>query len=191
MTTTLYWLSCGGCGGDTMALLNADSPDFFDFCDLFDIQVLWHPSLSTLTALEHGRLIHAIQAGDQPLDLLCVEGAVIRGPDGTGHYDAFSGAPKKDLLSVLACRARHVLAVGTCASFGGLGATGDVEGTGLQFDRVRKGGFLGADFIAKSGQPVINLPGCPCHGNVLIGALMHIQAQKPLILDSYQAPREC
>lgn len=190
MTTTLYWLSCGGCGGDTMSLLNSNSPDFFDFRDMFDIDVLWHPSLSTVSAREHSRLIREIRDGDRLLDILCVEGAVIRGPGGTGSYDSFGGRPKKDLLSALAQRAHYVLAVGTCASFGGVGSTGEVEATGLQFYRSERGGFLGADFVSKSGQPVINLPGCPCHGNVVIGAFMNLLAQKPMLLDKYQAPLE-
>ena len=190
MATTLYWLSCGGCGGDTLSLLNSNSPDLFDFLEMFDIKVLWHPSLSTLTAQEHGRLLRAIQAGDQRLDVLCVEGAVLKGPGGTGSFDFFGGKPKKDLLSALARQAGLVLAVGTCASFGGMGSADEVEGTGLQFNRGERGGFLGADFVSGSGLPVINLPGCPCHGNVLIGALMNLQAGKPLPLDNYHSPLE-
>lgn len=153
MTMTLYWLSCGSCGGDTMSLLNAHCPDLTELLDMYAIELLWHPSLSTLNAQKHRELFRAIQDGEKPLDILCVEGAVIRGPGGTGLYDSIGARPKKDLVSALARRARYVLAVGTCAGFGGVGSTGEVEATGLQFHRWEKGGFLGGDFISSSGLP--------------------------------------
>jgi Ni,Fe-hydrogenase I small subunit len=31
MSLTLYWMHCGGCGGDTHAFINAQSPDFHEF----------------------------------------------------------------------------------------------------------------------------------------------------------------
>ena len=46
MSSTLYWLQCGGCGGDTMSLLNAESPDLAEVLSLLDVEVLWHPSMS-------------------------------------------------------------------------------------------------------------------------------------------------
>ena len=39
-----------------------------------------------------------ILAGEQELTLLCVEGSIIHGPDGTGMFDTFAGKPKKVTL---------------------------------------------------------------------------------------------
>ena len=94
-----------------------------------------------------------------------------RGPSSVGRQgpactDLLAGRPKKDLAAGLASQAQYVVAVGTCASFGGIGADGEVEACGAQFLKWDKGGFLGADFVARSGLPVINLPGCPCHCDV-------------------------
>lgn len=188
MSATLYWLQCGGCGGDTMSLLNAQSPDLIELLRLLDIEVLWHPSLSNGSPDQHADLRARLLSGEQPLDILCLEGAVIRGPAGTGMYDAVGGTPKKDIVAGLAERARHVVAVGTCACFGGIGADGDVEACGAQFLKWEKGGFLGADFVALGGLPVVNLPGCPCHCDVVSGALTALVHGESLPLNEYNAP---
>ena len=171
MSRTLFWLQSGGCGGDTMALLSAEQPDLVEMLELLDIEVLWHPSLSAASPKVHEQLVTSILSGQQPLDILCVEGTVIRGPGGTGMYATSGTRPKKDLIADLAQHAQLVVAVGTCASFGGIGADGEVEATGLQFHKDRPGGFLGQDFTGRSGLPVINLPGCPCHCDVVVGTL--------------------
>lgn len=188
MSKTLYWLQCGACGGDSMSLLGIESPDLLEAAKLLDIDVLWHPSLSGGTAAAHAELLRAIVAGEQPLTFLCVEGAVIRGPAGTGMFDTVLGGPKKDLLASLARRANHVIACGTCASFGGIGSRGEIEATGVQFTRKTPGGFLGTDFRSQGGTPVINLPGCPCHGDVIAGVLASVCMGRPLALDEHNAP---
>lgn len=190
MSKTLYWLQGGACGGDSWALLSIESPDLVELVQLLDLDVLWHPSLSSGSVRAQEELVTAIDAGEQRLDILCVEGSVIRGPGGTGMYDTVRGRPKKDILAKLAHRAEHILAVGTCSSFGGIGAGGDIEATGIQFHRSTPGGFLGADFRSKAGSPVINLPGCPCHGEVLAGVLTALSMCRTLPLSEFNAPEE-
>jgi len=108
MSSTLYWMQAGGCGGDTLSLLSAESPDLLEAIRLLDLEVLWHPTLSRQTAAEHTRVVEEISGGTRPLDVLCVEGAVLRGPGGTGMYDTVGGKPKKDRIEALARRARFV-----------------------------------------------------------------------------------
>jgi len=188
---TIYWLQCGACGGDSFALLDIDSPNVIELFAYLGIEVLWHPSLSAPRPAERRELIAALLAGEQQLDVLCIEGSVIRGPGGTGMFDTIeAGKPKKDLVAALAQRAQHVVAVGTCASFGGIGTGGEIEATGVQFSRRRRGGFLGQDFVAAGGLPVINLPGCPCHGDVLAGTVMALLSGAPLQLNQHQSPSE-
>ena len=190
MSTTLYWLQCGACGGDTMALLSMESPDIAEALGHLDIEVLWHPSLSTGRPVQHRELVEAMHSGEQPLDVLLIEGCIIRGPDGTGMYDIIDGRPKKDLVADLASKAQFVVAVGTCAAFGGIGGDLEVEATGLQFRKEEKGGFLGEDFVAGSGLPVINLSGCPCHCEVVAGVLAALVSGVSLSLSSTQMPLE-
>lgn len=190
MSITLYWLQCGGCGGDTHSFLNAESPDVVELCDLLDIDMLWHPALSSHTAQEHRAILDRVTTGEQVLDILCVEGSILRGPGGTGMYDLMCDKPKKDWVAALAHKARFVVAIGTCASFGGIGAEGDIDATGLQFLKWDKGGFLGADYAAGSGLPVLNLPGCPCHPEVVVGTLSALVMGADLPLDELNRPLE-
>jgi len=173
-----------------MSLLGSESPDLVELVELLNLDVLWHPSLSNGTPAEHRRLVEAILNGGQELDVLCVEGAVIRGPGGTGMYDLWDGRPKKNLTARLAARARFVVAVGTCASFGGIPGIGEGEATGLQFHRETPGGFLGREFRSRAQLPVVNLPGCPCHCSVLAGSLSALVRGRRLVLNQYNAPVE-
>jgi NiFe hydrogenase small subunit HydA len=188
MSMTLYWMQSGGCGGDTMSLLNAESPDLLEALDLLGVEVAWHPSLSNIDDSAHEKMFDAFASGLRPLDILCLEGAVIRGPSGTGMYDTVKGRPKKDRVSVLARKATYVVAVGTCASFGGIGFGGEAEATGAQFSQGEKGGFLGREFTAAGGLPVINLAGCPAHCAAVLGALSALATGRRLELDDLQRP---
>ena len=188
MSKTLYWIHGGGCGGDTWSLLNADTPDLVELISAFDIDLLWHQSLSMMTADELHDLNQRILDGDQQLDILCVEGSVINGPDGSGRFDTIEGHPKKELIEGLARRANHVVAVGTCACFGGLGVDSVTMAGGLQFTQWQAGGLLGIDFTSGAGGPVINLPGCPCHCDVVVGTLSALATDAPLNLGHYNTP---
>lgn len=190
MPLTLCWLSCGGCDGDSMSMLNMESPNLFEVFKLLDVNVLWHPSLSGHSLNEYRKQNEELLSGRKPLDILCVEGAIVRGPGGTGMFDVLDGKPKKDMVAALARKAKFVVAIGTCASFGGVGADGDIEATGLQFLKTTKGGFLGENFTSTAGASVINLPGCPCHPEVVSGALSAIGTGTSLELDEYNRPRE-
>jgi len=164
--------------------------DAWSLLKILDVDVLWHPSLSAQSHREHHRLRESLLAGDKPLDILCVEGSIIRGPGGTGMFDTFEGRPRKELVAGLARRAGAVIAVGTCASFGGIGAEGEVEAVGLQFLKASRGGFLGEEFRSATGSPVINLPGCPCHPEVIVGALTAVVKGYELPLNALQMPEE-
>lgn len=190
MKKTLYWLQCGACGGDSMALLSVEAPDLVQLLEMHDIEVLWHPSLSTTSPAERQRLLDDLITGERELDILCIEGPIIRGPGGSGVYDTYLGRPKKDLAFKLAHKAKVVVAVGTCASFGGIGADAEIEATGVQFMRGEPGGFLGKEFTSAAGLPVINLPGCPCHGDVVANVLGHICSGEQLELTELNSPAE-
>ena len=184
------WIQGGSCGGDTWSMFNSEHMDPFDFFHNYDIDVLWHPSLSAKSIREQRQLQEDLISGKERLDILCIEGSVIRGPGGTGMFDMVSGKPKKDVLAALARQAGYVLAVGTCASFGGMGADSETEATGLQFHKWDAGGFLGESFRTHSGMPVINLPGCPCHGGIITGAISALIDGIPLDLGRYNEPLE-
>lgn len=190
MSINLYWIQCGGCGGDTWSLFNTETPDLVELTRNLDINILWHPSISNKPIKAQEEMIKNLISGEQALDILCVEGSIIRGPGGTGMYDEAYGNPKKDLVTSLARRAEYVIAVGTCAGFGGIGADGEIEATGMQFHKWEKGGFMGKHFLTQSGLPVINLPGCPCHCDILADTLGALVSGRSIELSAWNTPLE-
>ncbi|HET9822581.1 MAG TPA: HupU protein [Burkholderiaceae bacterium] len=190
----VLWLQGGGCGGCTMSLLNADTADFARHLEAVGVRWLSHPALS-LGDRALPALLADCLAGRVALDLLVLEGAVLRGPRGSGafHRLAGDGRPMAEWLRALAGVATHVAAVGSCAAFGGIAAVQpDVtEACGLQFEDERKGGLLGADFVARGGLPVINIAGCPPHPGWVLDTFAALAAARlpPEGLDGLGRPR--
>ncbi|MFG1422141.1 NADH-quinone oxidoreductase subunit B family protein [Roseixanthobacter liquoris] len=191
----ILWLQSGGCGGCTMSLLCAEGPDLLTTLDSAGIRMLWHPGLSEETGSEALAVFERVRSGAVRLDALCVEGSLLRGPNGTGrfHVLAGTGRPTIEWVRELAALAEHVIAVGTCAAYGGVTAAGinPADACGLQYDGRREGGALGAMFRSRSGLPVINVAGCPTHPNWVTETLMLLAsgllgAQD---LDAYRRPR--
>lgn len=163
----ILWIQSGGCGGCTMSLLCAETQDLVGRLAGAGLRFLWHPALSEESGSEALALIEDCAEGRRPLDVLCVEGSLLRGPGGTGRFHLFSGTgiPTVDWVRRLASKARHVVAVGSCAAFGGItsGGINPTDACGLQYDGPQRGGLLGAAFRAGGGLPVVNVAGCPIH----------------------------
>ncbi|MGB0663224.1 MAG: HupU protein [Pontibacterium sp.] len=163
----LLWLQSGGCGGCTMSLLNAESPDVLTHFESVGINLLWHPSLSEQSGDQVTELLERIVAKEVPLDILCLEGSMMMGPAGTGRFHLLGGTgkPMIDWVRELAAVSQHTVAVGSCAAYGGVTAAGDNigEATGLQYDGSDIGGLLGEHFRSPKGDSVVNIAGCPTH----------------------------
>ncbi len=174
----LLWLQSGGCGGCTLSLFNAESPDLLTGLKAAGINLLWHPSLSEQCGEELHSLLNQIVEGDLHLDILCLEGSVVLGPNGTGNFHRLSGSntPMKDWIDAMAQRADHVVAIGNCAAFGGITSAGDnpSEACGLQFSGEKSGGLLGTVFASQADMPVINIAGCPPHPNWISETLFQV-----------------
>ncbi|MDJ0820987.1 MAG: HupU protein [Paracoccaceae bacterium] len=176
----ILWLQSAGCGGCTMSLLCAEGPGVFDLLRDAGLRFLWHPALSEHSGGEVRDILHAVEQGNVPLDILCVEGSILTGPRGTGKFQMLSGTGRSmlDWVQSLAPLATHVVAVGTCATYGGItSAGGNPAGAiGLQYDGHQPGGALPATFRARSGLPVINVAGCPTHPDWVTETLLLIAA---------------
>jgi NiFe hydrogenase small subunit HydA len=191
----LLWLQSGGCGGCTLSLLNAEQPHLYAHLEQAGIRLLWHPSLSTASGGEVRQLLADCVEGRERLDILCVEGSLLTGPNGTGRFHMLSGSgrPMIEWVRQLAARARNVVAVGSCAAFGGITATGGNPSgaVGLQYDGNQPGGLLGQGFRSHSGLPVINVAGCPTHPGWVLDTLMALSLDRfsSTDLDPLQRPR--
>ena len=180
MTLNVLWLQAGGCGGCSLSLLGADTVDFAALLHDNGIHMLWHPALSLAGEQELPDLMQACLDGRVRLDALCIEGAMLRGPRGSGRFHLLSGtdAPMIEWVRKLSGVAEHVLAVGSCAAWGGISASGSnpTDACGLQYEDEHKGGLLGADFCPRGGLPVINVAGCPTHPGWVTDTLMALAA---------------
>lgn len=191
----ILWLQSAGCGGCMMSLLCAEDPNLLDLLAGAGLEFLWHPSLSEASGHEVRRLLSAIEAGEQNLDILCIEGSIVRGPRGTGKYHILAGTGRSmlDWVQSLSAKAQHVIAVGTCATFGGVTTAGEnpSDAVGVQYDGSHKGGALPEDFTSRSGLPVINVAGCPTHPDWVTETLMLLasDAMRTQDLDGFARPR--
>lgn len=178
----LLWLQSGGCGGCSLSLLGAEGPDLVTALEAAGIELLWHPALSEPTGAELVTLLEDVVAGRVALDILALEGAVMRGPHGSGRFHMLAGTGRSMMawLEELAPRARHVVAVGSCAAYGGITAGGanEVEACGLQYDGPVPGGLLGSAFRAGGGLGVVNVAGCPTHPDWVTETLAQLAADR-------------
>jgi len=189
----LLWFQSGCCGGESMSLLNSEQPDLLTTFRLLGIKILWHPTLCTEMGSDVTDVLQQCLDGQERLDVFVVEGAVYLGPNGTGLYSTLRQRPIMEWIKGLAKIAHTVLAVGTCASFGGIAAAGKnpMDATGMQFFRSEKGGLLGTDFLSKSGLPVVNLPGCPAHPDWMVETFLALSSGEFGLqdLDRFQRPK--
>jgi Ni,Fe-hydrogenase I small subunit len=191
----LLWLQSGGCGGCTLSLLNAESPDLLTTLKSSNIRVLGHPSLSELGGEAVLSLYRQVINNEIKVDFLCLEGAVVTGPNGSGRFHMLSGSGKamKEWIADLAACAQYVVAVGSCAAYGGITAGGGnpSEACGLQFNNDERSGLLGGTFKSRAGLPVINIAGCPTHPNWVTETLQQLSMGMLSNddLDEYGRPR--
>ena len=194
---SIVWLEGGGCDGCTMSVLGATSPRLEELIEgtLTRGHIdLIHPAL----ALESGRAyiasLEQVERGERSPFILVLEGSLF--DEELAGEGTFSGLGQRDgqpiavgeWVSRLVPQAAAVIAIGTCAAWGGIpAARGSVTGA------MGLGAFLGEGFRSASGLPVINVPGCPPGGDsfieVLSYVLLHLDELVPLDLDDQNRPR--
>jgi uptake hydrogenase small subunit len=189
----VLWLQGGACSGNTMSFLNAEEPTVVDLVTDFGINILWHPSIGLEIGEQVSELMNDCISGKTQLDILVYEGSIIQGPNDTGTMNYFADRPMMDWVRELSDVAQFVVAVGDCATWGGIPAVepNPTDSTGMQFHKKAKGGFLGTDFVSKGGLPVINLPGCPAHPDWITQILVALSVgrAKDILIDDYHRPK--
>jgi NiFe hydrogenase small subunit HydA len=189
----LLWLQGGACSGNTMSFLNAEEPSACDLVTDFGINILWHPSLGVELGDNLQKILRDCISGAIPLDIFVFEGTVVNAPNGTGEWNRFAGRPMKQWVKELSDAATFVVAIGDCATWGGIPATAPnpSDSTGLQFLKRAQGGFLGAGFKSKAGLPVITVPGCPAHPDWITQIVVAVATGRAgdISLDEFQRPK--
>jgi hydrogenase small subunit len=198
-TVNLVWLTGVGCNGCTMAMLGASEPGIEDLIqgNVPDAPrvTLIHPEL----AMESGdayraNLERAAEGLLSPM-VLVLEGAI---PDdrraGEGSFSRMGTSPEGRAVTIgnwierLAPHAEAVIAIGSCAAWGGVPAAdgNPIGARGLE-------DFLGRGFKSRGALPVVNVPGCAPAGEgfieTLIYVFLHLAQLVPLDLDEERRPR--
>ena len=190
---TLVWFQAACCGGETVSLLNADQPGFLTALDMLGLKLVWHAAFTKVQGDRAQELFQQYESGQQPIDILVVEGAVYGTAQERPRSFAVDEKLVRDRVRDLSALAGYTVAVGTCASFGGLMACGSnpMGASGLQFLRDQRGGILGEAYRSGGGLPVINVPGCPAHPDWMIGTLAVLAncRMTEADLDAYNRPR--
>ena len=171
----VIWLSFQECTGCTESLTRSFSPSLEDL--IFDfISLDYHHTLQSASGEAAEAARRQSMQDNKDKYVVVVDGSVPLG-DG-GVYSVIAGQTNAAMLAETVEHAAAVIAVGTCAAFGGL-PEADPNPTG-------------AVAISKlvSGKPVINIPGCPPMPQAMAGTIAHILSFGKLPeLDALGRPR--
>ncbi|MGH3569027.1 MAG: hydrogenase expression protein HypE [Pseudonocardia sp.] len=189
-TVHILWINAGlSCDGDSVALTAATQPSIEEIAlgalpGLPKIAVHW-----PLIDFDNGPVggnndfiewFFKAERGELNPFVLVVEGSIPNEkikPE--GFWCGFGNNPDtgqpmttSEWLDRLAKKALVVLAVGTCATYGGIHA---MAGNPTGAMGVRD--YLGWDFTTHAGIPIVNVPGCPTHPDNLSETILYLLYQ--------------
>jgi hydrogenase small subunit len=195
----VFWLAGMSCDGCTIAVSGATNPSVEDLLagtiPGMPKVILHHPVLSIGAGAEFIRPFRAAINGELGAPYVVVlEGSVPDDqalPEDEGYFSAMgaggfdpeseSDQPNRttDWLKKLAPGAAAMIAIGTCATWGGIpAAAGNITGSMSLMD------FLGKDYRSALGVPVVNVPGCSPIGDnfteTVAAVLLFLQGLGPL-----------
>jgi hydrogenase small subunit len=171
----LLWLQGQSCSGCSVSLLNSE-PLTIDQVLTRHCSLQFHQTLSAATGHTAVETVNkTIAAGGY---FLVVEGSV---PAAMPRACMFGEEPFTQQLLRAARQAKAVVAVGTCATDGGVPA-----GEGNPTGAVSVTEFLKSNQVKV---PVISLPGCPCHPDWIVGTLAHVARFGVPALDEAGRPK--
>ncbi|MDY0300430.1 MAG: hydrogenase small subunit [Trichlorobacter sp.] len=155
---TLIWLNLQDCTADTEALLRAANPTVGEL--ILDIlSVDYHETIMAAAGHQaEAALEKAVQ--DYKGKYICIVEGSIPVKDG-GIYGCIGGKSFHQLAKHVCGNAAATIAVGTCASYGGIAAAAP-NPTGAV--GVKK---------AVPGATVVNMPGCPCNAENITAVVVH------------------
>lgn len=170
----LIWLELTGCSGNIISLLDGANPDFKSLATQM-VNFIYDNSLMAAEGEYAMEKLFSVMDDDY---ILAVEGAVSTKNNGLYNIiGRWRGQPVTayDAIKKFGEKAAYVIAVGTCASDGGVSAA-----------RPNPAQCVGIQNILN--KTVIKLPGCPCHPDWFMGTLAYIMLFGEPELDSRQRP---
>lgn len=170
----LIWLELTGCSGNIISLLDGENPDF-----KYLITSMSNLTYNNSLMAAEGEAAVSSLIGTTDSDyILAVEGAVATKNNGLYNIiGSWKGEPLTALkaVQVLGEKASYVIAVGACATHGGVSAAKPNPAECVSIQSILK-------------RKVIKLPGCPCHPDWFLGTLAHLLLYGEPELDNRDRP---
>jgi hydrogenase small subunit len=172
---SVIWLHFQDCTGCTETLLRTSAPDVAHLI-LDVISLDYHETLMAASGAQAEAALKSAIEENAGKFVLVVEGAIPAKDDGV--YMELGGKPALQVAKDVASQAAAVIAIGSCASWGGV-PSADPNPTGA----------MGIDSVI-SGKPIINLPGCPPNPyNLLAVVLEYVTMGRLPELDDFKRPK--
>jgi hydrogenase small subunit len=154
---SVIWLSFQECTGCTESLTRSHAPTVESL--IFDaISLDYHHTLQAAAGHGAEAAREAAMAENEGEYILVVDGSI---PVKNKAFSTIAGISNYDMLVDVASKAYAVVAVGTCAAFGG-----------LPMANPNPTGAVSVSEIVKD-KPIINVSGCPPIPVVITGVLVH------------------
>ena len=181
-TIHVLWMTTGlSCEGDSLAMTSATSPSLEDIVagvipGMPEV-VLHNQVLAYATGHDYMQAWYDAEDGKLDQFVLIIEGSIPNEQiNGEGHFTGFgvnpvNGQPitTNEWVDRLAPKADAVMAIGTCATYGGIPAmkNNPTGAMGLP-------DYLGWKWKSKTGVKIVCLPGCPAQPDNITETLMYL-----------------
>jgi len=186
---SVVWLHFQDCTGCSETLLRTSKPDVADLI-LNVISLDYHETLMAACGQQAEDALKSAVSQNTGKFVLVVEGAIPVKEQGI--YMKLGGRPALEVLKDVGSKAAAIIAIGSCASWGGVpsadpnptGATG-VDSIITDVDSIR----TGVDSIITE-KPIVNIPGCPPNPYTLLGVVLEFAVMGKLpALDALKRPK--
>lgn len=173
----VVWMQGAQDTGCTVSLLQGSNPDLIDVITDFRLAVDFHPAIMLKEGEEAVKILSDAASGAKPADVFIMEGAIPEGYFCTvGEIDG-KPVPLEDWVKSIGGRAKYAVAVGQCATYGGIPASPPNPTNCKPLSKVL------------TGKTVINVPGCPPHPDWMTLTLAQALQGMPIELDKDGRPK--
>ncbi|MGE4296103.1 MAG: hydrogenase small subunit [Campylobacterales bacterium] len=173
----VIWTNLQDCAGNSEAILRTSAPSI-DELILEVISLEFHEVLMAAAGHQAEKQLEEAMHTFKGRYILAVEGSIPLGMDGQYGTKGPHAETMLDHLKRLAADSMAIVAMGSCAAFGGVPAAypNPTNAVGVK------------DVV--SGKPIINLSGCPVHPHNITSTIIHVilTGQVPA-LDNLLRPR--
>jgi hydrogenase small subunit len=171
----LVWLEFQDCAGNTESLLRASHPTIADLI-LDSISLSYHETLMAAAGSQAEDVLAKTVKDNKGKYIVLVEGSIPTGADGA--YCTIGGKAGLDIAREICGGAAATIAVGTCASFGGIPAA-----------RPNPTSALSVADAVPGIKNLINMSACPANAeNITALIVYYLTLKRWPPLDQYRRP---